>query len=71
MSLKEVLIDIIIPLISGFIGGSIGSVVIIKNKYIEYVIFIKVKNRYYTYDKEDKGKYIILKGNIMEVKCEK
>ena len=30
MSLKEVLI---IPLISGFIGGSIGSVVIIKNKY--------------------------------------
>lgn len=32
MSLKEVLIDIIIPLISGF-GGSIGSVVIIKNKY--------------------------------------
>lgn len=30
MSLKEVLIDIIIPLISGFIGGSIGSVVIIK-----------------------------------------
>lgn len=33
-----------------------------------YVIFIKVKNRYYTYDKEDKGKYIILKGNIMEVK---
>ena len=33
MSLKEVLIDIIIPLISGFIGGSIGSVVIIKNKY--------------------------------------
>ena len=45
--------------------------IIIKNKYIEYVIFIKVKNRYYTYDKEDKGKYIILKGNIMEVKCEK
>ena len=42
--------------------------IIIKNKYIEYVIFIKVKNRYYTYDKEDKGKYIILKGNIMEVK---
>ncbi len=33
MSLKEVLIDIIIPLISGFIGGSIGSGVIIKNKY--------------------------------------
>lgn len=33
MSLKEVLIDIIIPLISGFIEGSIGSVVIIKNKY--------------------------------------
>ena len=33
MSLKEVLIDIIIPLISGVIGGSIGSVVIIKNKY--------------------------------------
>lgn len=33
MSLKEVLIDIIIPLISGFIGGSIGSVAIIKNKY--------------------------------------
>ena len=33
MSLKEVLIDIIIPLISGFIGGSIGSVVIIKNNY--------------------------------------
>lgn len=33
MSLKEVLIDIIIPLTSGFIGGSIGSVVIIKNKY--------------------------------------
>lgn len=33
MSLKEVLIDIIIPLISGFIRGSIGSVVIIKNKY--------------------------------------
>lgn len=33
MSLKEVLIDIIIPLISGFIGGSTGSVVIIKNKY--------------------------------------
>ena len=42
--------------------------IIIKNKYIEYVIFIKVKNRYYTYDKEDKGKYIILKGNEMEVK---
>ena len=33
MSLKEVLIDIIIPLISGSIGGTIGSVVIIKNKY--------------------------------------
>ena len=26
MSLKEVLIDIIIPLISGFIGGSIGTI---------------------------------------------
>ena len=33
MSLKEVLVDIIIPLIVGFIGGSIGSVVIIKTKY--------------------------------------
>ena len=33
MRLKQLLIDIIIPLISRFIGGSIGSVVIIKNKY--------------------------------------
>lgn len=33
MSLKEILVDIIIPLIAGFIGGSIGSIVIIKNKY--------------------------------------
>lgn len=33
MDLKEVFIDIIIPLISGFIGGSIGCVVIIKSKY--------------------------------------
>ena len=30
MSLKEVLIDIIIPLISGFIGGTIGSIGTIK-----------------------------------------
>lgn len=33
MSLKEILVDIITPLIAGFIGGSIGSIVIIKNKY--------------------------------------
>lgn len=44
MSLKEVLIDIIIPLISGFIGGSIGSVVIIKNKYSS-IVTIKKDNR--------------------------
>ena len=44
MSLKQVLIDIIIPLISGFIGGSIGSVVIIKNKYI-IIVTIKKDNR--------------------------
>lgn len=41
--------------------------IIIKNKYKDYMVFIKIKYRYYTYDKEDKGKYIILKGNIMEV----
>ena len=33
MNLKNILVDIIIPLISGFIGGSIGSIVIIKNKF--------------------------------------
>lgn len=44
MSLKEVLIDIVIPLISGFIGGSIGSVVIIKNKYSS-IVTIKKDNR--------------------------
>ena len=33
MSLKEVVVDIIIPLICGFIGGSIGSIIIVKNKF--------------------------------------
>ena len=33
MSLKEIVVDIVIPLIAGFIGGSIGSVIIIKNKF--------------------------------------
>ena len=33
MSLKEIVVDIVIPLIAGFIGGSIGSVVMIKNKF--------------------------------------
>lgn len=44
MSLKEILVDIIIPLIAGFIGGSIGSVVIIKNKY-NSIGMIKKDNR--------------------------
>lgn len=44
MSLKEVLVDIIIPLIAGFIGGSVGSVVIIKNKYTS-IGTIKKDNR--------------------------
>lgn len=44
MSLKEILIDIIIPLISGFIGGSIGSFVIIKKRYIS-IGTIKKDNR--------------------------
>lgn len=30
MSFKEIITDIIIPLISGFIGGSIGSIIINK-----------------------------------------
>lgn len=33
MSLKEIVVDIVIPLITGFIGGSIGSVIMIKNKF--------------------------------------
>ena len=33
MSLKDVLVDIVVPLIAGFFGGCIGSVVIIKYKY--------------------------------------
>ena len=33
MSLKEVIIDIIVPLICGFEGGSIGSIIIVKNKF--------------------------------------
>lgn len=33
MSLKEVIIDIIVPLICGFAGGSIGSIIIVKNKF--------------------------------------
>lgn len=33
MSLKEIVVDIVIPLIAGFIGGSIGSVIMIKNKF--------------------------------------
>ncbi|MBO5477780.1 MAG: hypothetical protein J6A15_08525 [Clostridia bacterium] len=33
MSLKEIIVDIIIPLISGFVGGSIGSIIIVKNKF--------------------------------------
>lgn len=33
MRLKEIVVDIVIPLIAGFIGGSIGSVVMIKNKF--------------------------------------
>ena len=35
MSLKEVIIDIIVPLICGFVGGSIGSIIIVKNKFTE------------------------------------
>ena len=33
MSIKEIVVDIVIPLIAGFIGGSIGSVIMIKNKF--------------------------------------
>ena len=33
MSLKEIAVDIVIPLIAGFIGGSIGSVIMVKNKF--------------------------------------
>ena len=33
MSLKEIVVDIVIPLIAGFTGGSIGSVIMIKNKF--------------------------------------
>jgi len=33
MSLKEVIVDVIVPLICGFIGGSIGSIIIVKNKF--------------------------------------
>ncbi len=33
MSLKEIVVDIVIPLIAGFIGGSIGSVIMVKNKF--------------------------------------
>ena len=50
--------------VTGFPNNKTSNII----AHIEYVIFIKVKNRYYTYDKEDKGKYIILKGNEMEVK---
>lgn len=32
MSLKEVLFEIVIPLISGFVGGSIGNIIINKRK---------------------------------------
>jgi len=35
MSLKEVIIDIIVPLICGFVGGSTGSIIIVKNKFTE------------------------------------
>lgn len=37
MSVKEILVDIIVPLISGFIGGSIGTVVI-NNRKIKNVM---------------------------------
>ena len=33
---------------------------IIKNKYKDYIVFIKYKNTYYTYDNISKNKYIIL-----------
>ena len=35
MSIKEVIIDIIVPLICGLVGGSIGSIIIVKNKFTE------------------------------------
>ena len=44
MSLKEIVVDIVIPLIAGFIGGSIGSVVMIKNKF-NSIGFINVDKR--------------------------
>ena len=33
MSLKEVIIEIVIPLVAGFIGGSIGSIVVVNIKF--------------------------------------
>lgn len=44
MSLKEVVVDIIIPLICGFIGGSIGSIIIVKNK-LTTIDSIKIDKR--------------------------
>lgn len=35
MSLKEIIVDIIVPLICGFIGGSVGSIIIVKAKFTE------------------------------------
>lgn len=45
MSLKEIILDIIIPLISGFVGGSIGSIIIVKNKFTTIGSIIKDKRK--------------------------
>ena len=45
MSLKEVIIEIVIPLVAGFIGGSIGSIVVVNIKFRATGFIIKDKRK--------------------------
>lgn len=45
MSLKEIIIEIVIPLVAGFIGGSIGSIVVVNIKFRAIGFIIKDKRK--------------------------
>ena len=53
MELKEVLTDIIIPLVAVFIGGGIGSIIIVNHKFklidLTYKDNKKINNKHATY----------------------
>lgn len=43
MTMKEVLIGVIVPIICGFIGGSIGSIIVVNHKFSNKLVAKKTK----------------------------